>query len=234
MLGGWVTLVVTTLVVFMCLAIRRHYEEVRDTLSGLDADFAELPLDPRREAHDPVDPSRPTAAMFVSGYGGLGVHSILTMLRTFPGQFVNMVFISVGVVDSGNFKGAEEVEALTKKVTDALDKYMALARKLGLAADCHFSIGTDIVEQASKLGLDVAKEFPPDGLLLRQADLRRAAPLPPPVAQRDGLRHSASAAVRRSPDGGFAGSGARSGAGGTTKKANDYYYGALRQLRRVQ
>ncbi len=160
LLGGWVTLVVTTLVVALCFTIRRHYEAVRDTLQGLDADFAELPLDPKREAHDPVDPSRPTAAMFVSGYGGLGVHSILTMLRTFPGQFFNMMFISVGVIDSGNFKGASEVEALTAKVQGALDQYMNLARRLGLAADCRFSIGTDVVEQASKLGLEVAKEFP--------------------------------------------------------------------------
>jgi amino acid transporter len=107
--GGWITLFITGVTVVVCLFIRRHYGTVRLGLSHLDKLFADIPIDPKKEELGPTDPSKATAAIFVGGYGGLGVHTVLTLLRMFPGQFTNMMFISVGVIDSGNFKGATEV-----------------------------------------------------------------------------------------------------------------------------
>ena len=49
----------------------------------------------------------PVAVLFVGGYGGLGRHALLTLLRMFPGHFKGVVFVSVAVVDSDVFKGAE-------------------------------------------------------------------------------------------------------------------------------
>lgn len=158
--GGWLTLIITALVVFVCVAIRRHYETVRLGLSHLDQLFADIPIDPKKEELGPTDPSRPTAAILVGPYGGLGVHTVLTLLRMFPGQFVNMVFISVGVIDSGNFKGASEVDALKMKTRDSLGRYVGLARRLGLSAEYRFSVGTEVVDEAFKLSLEVVREFP--------------------------------------------------------------------------
>jgi amino acid transporter len=158
--GGWVTLVITTLAVVMCIFIRAHYEKVRNSLAHLDQLFAEIPTDPKKEELGPCDPARPTAALLVTGYNGLGVHSVLTLLRMFPRQFTNLVFISVGGIDSGNFKGASEVEALKRRVRDDLGKYVGLARRLGLSAEFRFGVGTDVVEEAGKIALDVVREFP--------------------------------------------------------------------------
>jgi amino acid transporter len=158
--GGWLTLVITTVAVVICVFIRRHYLHVRRSLSHLDQLFRDLPLSPHREELGPVDPSRPTAVLLTGSYGGLGVHSVLTLLRMFPNHFCNMVFVSVGIIDSGNFKGAGEVDSLKQKTRDSLGQYVGLARRLGVSAEYRMSVGTDIVEEASKLCLDLSREFP--------------------------------------------------------------------------
>ena len=46
---------------------------------------------------------------------GSGRHALLTLLRMFPGHFQGVVFVSVAVVDSDVFKGAEEIPALEER-----------------------------------------------------------------------------------------------------------------------
>jgi hypothetical protein len=158
--GGWMTLGLTACMVALCLVIRKHYTDVRRSLSHLDQLFADLPTNPEREELGPCDPTRPTAVLLTGGYGGIGVHSVLTLLRMFPSHFTNIIFISVGVIDSGNFKGIKEVDALKTRTRDSLGRYVGLARRLGLSAEYRMAIGTDVVEEATRLALDVAKEFP--------------------------------------------------------------------------
>src|SRR5262249_10906863 len=81
--GGWVTLVGTGFLVVLCFFIRRHYAAVRRSLSHLDQLFKDLPLSSKREELGPVDPQKPTAVLLTGGYGGIGVHSVLTLLRMF-------------------------------------------------------------------------------------------------------------------------------------------------------
>jgi amino acid transporter len=158
--GGWITVVITTVAVILCFFIRRHYEMVRRSLKHLDELFSVIPTDPKKEELGPCDPTRQTAILLVTGYNGLGVHSLLTLLRMFPKQFTNVVFISVGVIDSGNFKGASEVDALKRRGRDELGRYVGLARRLGLSAEFRFAIGTDVVEEVAKLAQEVTKDFP--------------------------------------------------------------------------
>ncbi len=158
--GGWVTLVITAVAVVLCTFIRAHYQKVRRSLRHLDQLFSSIPTDPKKEELGPCDPQRPTAALFVTGYNGLGVHSVLTLLRMFPKQFTNMVFISVGAIDSGNFKGVTEVEALKRRTRAELGKYVGLARRLGLSAEFRLNVGTDVIDEAVKLATELVKEFP--------------------------------------------------------------------------
>src|SRR5262249_22270434 len=143
--GGWVTLVITAVAGFGCMLIRGHYQKVRRSLRHLDRLFASIPTDPKKEELGPRGPTRPTAAPVVTGYNGLGVHSVLTLLRMFPKQFTNLVFISVSAVDSGNFKGAAEVETLKRRTRDHLGRYVGLARRLGLSAEFRAGVGTNTI-----------------------------------------------------------------------------------------
>jgi amino acid transporter len=157
--GGWITILVTSLVVALCFAIRRHYRNVQANLKRLDTILEVLP--PAAPGPCPViDAKAPTAVLLVGGYGGLGVHALLTVQRTFPGHFKNFIFVSVGVIDAASMKGIEEVERIRLRTQAGLEQYVALAHRLKLAADYRMDLGTEAVSVAEKLCLAIAREFP--------------------------------------------------------------------------
>jgi hypothetical protein len=157
--GAWLTVVVTGGLVLFCFRIRRHYRTVIEKLRDLYAQLETLPQHAKGSA-GPLDPNAATAAILVSSYGGLGIHTLMNIFRAFPGHFKNVVFMSVGVVDSGEFKGERSVEVLTTRTEEMLQRYVELARGLGIPATCRLAMGTDLIEESEKLCLAVAKEFP--------------------------------------------------------------------------
>ena len=82
------------------------------------------------------------------------------MIRSSKIHFSNLVFVSVGVIDSREFKGEGTVEALQASVQDNLTKYVEFARGQGFPATSRMAIGTDAVAESEKLCLEVAREFP--------------------------------------------------------------------------
>ncbi|HXS82449.1 MAG TPA: APC family permease, partial [Methylomirabilota bacterium] len=128
--GGWVTLAVTGAFIVLCTVVRGHYQRVRGVLKSLDDVLSDLPM-PERESAPELAPDGPTAVVLVESYAGLGIHTLLTVQRMFPRHFKNMVFVSVGLVDSGQFKGTESVRALEEKVRRDLEQYVELAQRMG-------------------------------------------------------------------------------------------------------
>jgi amino acid transporter len=155
--GAWLTLLVTTALIVVCLLVKSHYREVARQLSLLDADLDNL-VGLEENGGEP-DPSKPTAVLLVAKYGGLGVHSMLSIQRTYPGYFSNLVFVSVAVHDSGTFKGAAEVDAQRLQVEETLKKYVALAKSLGWNSSYRMAEGLDAVYEASRLCIRIADEF---------------------------------------------------------------------------
>jgi hypothetical protein len=98
--------------------------------------------------------------VLVASYSGLGIHTVLNAFRAFPGFYKGLVFLSVGVVDSGEFKGEGAVEELQARTREMLERYLELARGLGVPAAARMAVGTDAVDTAERLCLDVTKEFP--------------------------------------------------------------------------
>jgi amino acid transporter len=157
--GAWVTVVVTGSLVALCVVIRRHYRTVQKSLMRLDEILPSL--SPKPEAPPkPLDPREPTAVLLVGSYAGLGVHCLLTVQRLFPGYYKNFIFISVGVIDSATFKDSDEVREVKEKTVKSLQRYVALARGLGLAADMRFALGTEAVDVATRVCREVGREFP--------------------------------------------------------------------------
>src|SRR6185503_8410705 len=120
--GGWATLLVTTLLSLGCLAIRRHYIRTAQSLHRLDDTLTTVPLPRSEPTPAPMQRNAQTAILTVTNFGGLGIHSLLNQFRIFPNQFKQIVFISVGAIDSGRFKGADEIEALRKSTEAELGK----------------------------------------------------------------------------------------------------------------
>jgi amino acid transporter len=169
--GGWMTLVITSVVVGLCYMIKGHYVRVRQGMKDLDDTLLDVPLSSHGEP-PAIDRGAPTAIQLVSGYSGFGVHTLFSILSTFPKTYKNVVFVSVAMIDSGSFKGAEEVEALEASVNAGLEKYVAMAHKLGFAAEYRTALATDVVESAVELCKQVAEEFPRSTVFTGQLTFR--------------------------------------------------------------
>jgi amino acid transporter len=157
--GAWKTVLVTGLITATALVINRYYGHVRQRLKGLDESLGTIEIKGEPNLNPP-DPNDHTAVILVGGYSGLGVHTLLNSVRFVPNHFKNMIFISVGVLDSGNFKGAEEVEHLRAFTEASLEKYVDLARRLGFPSRAYMAIGTDVVDELEQLCRAVHRDFP--------------------------------------------------------------------------
>lgn len=102
----------------------------------------------------------PTAVILVSGFNGLGVHTVLSTLRFFPGLYKQFIFVSIAVVDSGHFKGREEIEALQQETDESVQKYVDLARRLGFPPKGVTDIGIEVVAEATAVCEQVARRYP--------------------------------------------------------------------------
>ena len=157
--GGWITLVVTSVLIGLCVLIRGHYRTVASKLDRLTRELGDLPSEVAPAPPETLDPRKPTAVLLVGGYGGLGIHSLLTLFRMLPNYFRQVIFVSVAVIDSGSFKGAEEVRNLEARTNEDLARFVGLARRLGISAASRMSVGTEPVEEAEGLCRQIAEEF---------------------------------------------------------------------------
>jgi amino acid transporter len=158
--GGWVTLALTGGLIAGCFLIRRHYRKVHDNLRRLDAILRALPAGAPPTGPRALDPTGPTAVLLVGGYTGLGIHSLFSIERLFPGYFKNFVFVSVGVIDSASFVNVEAVDEVRDRTAADLARYVEVAQALGLAADSRMAVGTEAVAMAADLCARIAGEFP--------------------------------------------------------------------------
>jgi hypothetical protein len=100
------------------------------------------------------------AVVLVGGYTGFGVHTTMNVFRAFPGLYKGVVFASVGVLDSGGFKGEDAVDTLRENAAADLARYCAVAQKLGIPCATRLSVGTDAVDEVEALCRSIAGEFP--------------------------------------------------------------------------
>jgi amino acid transporter len=158
-IGGWVTIAVTGAVVWGCFLIRKHYQYVQHNLERLNTIMEALPSVAATKP-PPIDRKKPTAVLLVGGYGGMGVHALLTIQKLFPGHFRNIIFVSIGVIDAATMKGVQEVDRLREQTKESLRNYVELAHRFGLAAEARQAIGTDVLDEGEELCSAIAAEFP--------------------------------------------------------------------------
>ncbi|OGS24101.1 MAG: amino acid transporter [Elusimicrobia bacterium RIFOXYB2_FULL_50_12] len=165
--GGWITLLITGTLMVFAIFIRRHYYNTAKLLKRLnslvqavgvtsaDAGQEELP-NPQVE----FNPNDKTAVLLVNGFNGLGLHTLFGIMRLFSGVFKNFIFIEIGVIDSGNFKGVEELDKLDIQVRSDVDHYVNYMRKEGYHADGISLIGTDVIVEIEKITPKILEKFP--------------------------------------------------------------------------
>lgn len=162
--GGWATLFVTGLFIALSFWVRSHYRRTQKKLHRLSelvaAALADDALTMVEKAPPKCDPNARTAVFLVNGFNGLGLHTLLAVVRMFPKVYHNFIFVQVGVLDAGNFKGAAEVENLREYSRTEVERYVSYISRRGFYAEAHYALGTDIVDEAAKLCDRIAEKYP--------------------------------------------------------------------------
>jgi len=163
--GGWITILVTGALVVLAVSIRRHYDHTGKLMRRLDklvvtatADTTAVPPESMKTGEP--DREAKTAVLLVNGFNGLGLHTLFSVIRLFGTFYKNFVFIQVGVVDAGNFKGVEEVERLQNYVKTEVNRYVEFMQRHGYYAEGVYSVGIDIVEEVTKIAPKIQERFP--------------------------------------------------------------------------
>jgi len=157
--GGWITLLITGVLVFLALNIKRHYFDVAVKLQKLRLSaYTEIEKligqKPCKETNGQKIKFRKegrTAIILVSGFGGTGLYTFLRILENFKGVYSNFVFIRIGVINTKIYRGVEELEHFKHHVKDDGEKYVKVANQFGMYGKSIWTIGTDPVDEVYRI-----------------------------------------------------------------------------------
>jgi len=157
--GGWMTILITGLVIGFCLLIRKHYDETREKLREVEKLFSQsIKFDP--SVPQKLDPALPTAIFLVDEHRGVGIHTIMWVLRLFPDHFKNFIFLNAGEVDTQSFDSNASLRTMQYKIENALCYYAGFLRSQGLNANWRTAYGTDPMMILDNLVQEVIAEYP--------------------------------------------------------------------------
>ncbi len=167
--GGWITLLITGTLVFIAIRIRMHYYSITKKLhwlqgtisSHLSEKICQYKLKNRDEEHikNPIYEDR-TAIILISGWNATGLHTFFNVLDKFSGVYKNFIFLEVGNINAGNFKGFDHLVKVKMHVDDEVNKYVDLANELGYFAKGYWHVGTEVVSELERIVPRIIKKFP--------------------------------------------------------------------------
>ncbi len=159
-----VLIVITSLLILAVSLIKRHYNYTEKLIKRLNTKMFHVAQDILRDRpdysvlSDVYSTDNRTAVICVSGYNGLGIYTFLKVHEDFR-EYRNIIFLEVGIVDSGNFRGNTELEKLENSIRDDLNKYKSLAEHLGYHAEIYYSLGTDVADEIKEVAKSIEKRF---------------------------------------------------------------------------
>ena len=167
--GGWLTLLITGIVITMASFIKIHYNTISKKIilvqRRLNPKMSEiisiLKLNkPAEVGNVIIDKEAPTAVILVDEYSGIGLYSFFYFISSFHGIYKNIIFLKIGLVNTHSSKSIDDVEKINDSIFGDLNKYVYLAKLLGFNAEQRSSVGTSIVEEIEKITPSIIKEYP--------------------------------------------------------------------------
>lgn len=162
--GAWKTVLITGMVIFVCLQIRKHYDGVHKRMQAIEEDLslAMFTSTPRNTPTEKprMDPRESTAVFLVGDSAASGMHTFLWVQRLFPGVFKNFVFASVGEIDTEEFTDEARWHELRAKTKQMLKQYVEFCTNRGLPSTYYHDYGTDVVETVNRLTERISSDFP--------------------------------------------------------------------------
>ncbi len=158
--GGWLTILITGLIIGLCAFIKNHYEQVRQQLRTIDALYAPRPSWDEDLPEPPLDPEQPTAIFLVGKNRGLGMYALKWLNEVFTGHFRNFIFVSVGEVDAESLGGKGALRSLQYQIENSLRYYVHYCHSQNLAATSYAAYGTDVEAKLEQLIVQVTTDYP--------------------------------------------------------------------------
>jgi amino acid transporter len=163
--GGWVTLLVTTLCVFVCLFIKRQYTRFKIAMKKVDAKFKQADI--QKITPLPLDSHQPTAIFFVGEHVGIGMYTLKKVLSLFPNQYKNFIFLSIGEVDTQTYdpeadqeNPEADIKTIRSKVIRRLSYFVNYCRIRNLPAVDYQTNNVDVIEGLTELAKQKSRLYP--------------------------------------------------------------------------
>jgi hypothetical protein len=155
--GGFMTVLITGVVIGFCILNRSHYEKIRRKLRKADE---ALPMEFPGRTAPPVNPEEPTAVFVVGSNRWGGVYALDWVRREFPGHFHNFVFMSARTVDAKCYSGSDELEHERRKSEETLNYFVTYCNNRDLPAKSYVGFGIDPIEELTNLAEKIRRDFP--------------------------------------------------------------------------
>ncbi|MFA4857969.1 MAG: APC family permease [Candidatus Margulisiibacteriota bacterium] len=164
--GGWITLFITGTIILLMWMIRQNYLQTRRLCREMDVIIQQVEKDPSILGVKPLpagtqfDPHERTAVIFVKDYTGIGIKALHALFKSFGGGFKNIVFVQLGLINAGVFKGQDELDNIKSKVEEQISHYVDMLNRFGYHAEGVTLYGTDTVEEAVKAAKQIIEKHP--------------------------------------------------------------------------
>lgn len=156
--GAWLTLGVIAFLVFICKRIKAYYTHFAQSIQSVPVEIPPKAADTVHELQ--LEPSLHTVALFISGTSSPSLQCIAQTIKLFGNSISNFVFIRIGTIDAGTFKGGSEIQHLEEYIAQDSLKLVKMMQKLGYTAESHISVGLDIGDEVAKNAQEVRLRHP--------------------------------------------------------------------------
>ncbi|MDD5571686.1 MAG: amino acid permease [Bacteroidales bacterium] len=167
--GGWVTLLITGVLIIIAITIKRHYYSVTLKMQKLQTELmtnfndriSKLTKNYKNVFTSIIkNPKAKTAVILVSDYNSTGITTLLNVIESFHGLYKNFIFLQIGVVNAHNFRSNDEVEKIKSQINDDLQKYVNIVNEFGYFGTSYWTVKADVVKAFDELLPEIQREFP--------------------------------------------------------------------------
>jgi amino acid transporter len=158
--GGWITVLITSIIIVGCILTRRHYENVGNKIENIEEHLTEVFEHKSLTETPKLDNTKQTAVFLVSKVFASGLTSFEYVQEKFPNTFSNFIFVSVGEIDTERLIDDEKWKKNRKDIKTMLKRYVDLCHGKGLPSDYYHAYGTDILAQLATLTDKIIKDYP--------------------------------------------------------------------------
>jgi hypothetical protein len=156
--GSLLGLVFIGLLLAGCMYIKKTYDTSNRLVKTLDKQLR-FNLDKAELAPVEINSFEPTAVIFVTDAVGPAMHTLLAIKRYYGDNFVNMVFVNVGVIDSFSMIGNQKIKKLKSRMIKNSKYLETFCHSKGIPVECYNELAVDYYEKIHDLVAEIGSKY---------------------------------------------------------------------------